>query len=253
MRDFSQCKRYLYVNKYFIDMDNEKLFAYRKKFAENAKADKFVRSYYKSHGSMPTSNEVNVARVLTAEEVAAVEFSVQVSALVEEGSVEPTPVEEVAEWEYIWNEETWNASYANGTLKDYYVWADGLSPYKEDLWNTVENRPANWNDIEKDENGNPIEYEDGYHYANCVRCWQGAVNAPGAAYPWCGVKITPFNGAIKLEYGDAVAYPWGEYREFTRTFAIASIPTTFGEEYKLDGEGKTTFDPSGLVATLIKK
>ena len=88
-----------------------------------------------------------------------------------------------ATWEYIYNEQTWNESYNNGLLKTYYNHYDAASPYKEDLWNTVENRPANWNDIEKDGQGNPIEYEDGYHYTNCVRCWQGAINAPGAQYP----------------------------------------------------------------------
>ena len=235
-------------------MDNEKLLFYRKKFAENAKADKFIRGYFKSHGNLPTAGAVNIAKALTESEVAAVEFSAQVSSLVDRGSVIPAPIDEVvAEWEYIWNEETWNESYANGLLKDYYEWADGLSPYKEDLWNTVAQRPANWSDIEK-ENGKPIEYEDGYHYTNCVRCWQGALNAPEAKYPWCCVKIDePFVGAVKLEYEDAEVYPWGENREFKRTFAIESIPSAFGEEYKLDGNGETTFDPSKLVATLVKR
>lgn len=228
-------------------MDNEKLLAYRKKFAELAKADKFVREYYKENGEMPSTGELNEGKALTTEEVKELEFNVQVSSLIDSVSNE-----EVGVWDYIWNEETWNESYENGALKDYYVWADGISPYKEDLWNTVEQRPANWSDIEKDGEGKPIEYEDGYHYTNCVRCWLGAVNAPGAAYPWCGVKFTPFEGKIKFEYGDAIAYPWGEHKVFTRTFAIASIPTELGMEYKLDGNGETTFDPAGLTVTLIK-
>lgn len=232
--------------------DNKNIF-FRKLVAEKNKARRFVMDYYKENGSMPGIEEVNDNRGLSEDELAAIDFSAEVSKKVAHADAMQKTTEEVGEWDYIWNEDTWNASYANGALKDYYVWSDGLSPYKEDLWNTVEQRPANWNDIEKDGSGNPIEYEDGYHYANCERCWLGAVNAPGAAYPWCGVKFTAFNGTIRFNYdGGEAVYPWGEYKEFKRTFAIASIPTELGMEYKLDGAGQTTFDPSKLAVTLVK-
>ena len=224
---------------------------FRTLFAENRKAKDFAKNYFREHGEMPSEQEVDAAKVLTLEEKAELEFEKEVSAAVSLSNHEISEV--AADWDYIWNEETWNASYENGVLKDYYVWADSLSPYKEDLWNTVELRPANWNDIEKDEHGQPIEYEDGYHYLNCVRCWLGAVNAPGAAYPWCGVKISAFNGYIEFAYEDKTAFPWGEKtRAFKRTFAIASIPTELGMEYKLDAEGHTTFVPENLDVTLIK-
>lgn len=232
--------------------DNKSIF-FRKLVAEKNKARKFIRDYYKENGAMPGIGEVNNNRGLSEDELAAIDFAAEVSKKIADADAMQETTEEVGEWDYIWNEDTWNASYANGALKDYYVWADSLSPYKEDLWNTVEQRPANWNDIEKDGSGNPIEYEDGYHYANCERCWLGALNAPGAAYPWCGVKFTAFNGTIKLNYdGGEAVYPWGEYKEFKRTFAIASIPTELGMEYKLDGDGQTTFDPSKLVVTVVK-
>lgn len=174
---------------------------------------------------------------------------------------EPEPEETEATWEYIWNEETWNAAYAGETMQAYYTWADevGSYPYKEDLWNEAEQRAANWNDIPKDESGQPIETDHGYEYIDslgnpCVRCWLGAVNAPGAKYPWCVVTVpNPFEGTIKFVYdgGDPV-YPWGEEnRSFTRGFGIASIPTELGEEYLLDGDGNTTFDPTKLVVTLV--
>ena len=227
-------------------MDNTKI-SQRKLFAERQKAKKFIRKYYGEHGSMPTSEDINAAKVLTPEEVAKIAFDEQVAEVAEQASKET-----VAAWDYIWDETSWNESYANGVLKDYYVWADGLSPYKEDLWNTVEQRAANWNDVEKDEQGNPIEYEDGYHYINCVRCWLGALNAPGAQYPWCAVRISPFEGYIKWEYEDKVVYPWGDKaREFKRTFAVASVPEELGAEYKLV-DGKTTFEPEKLVVTLIE-
>lgn len=50
-------------------------------------------------------------------------------------------VEDPADWQYIDSEESWNDSYANGALKDYYA----ANP-SEDLWNTTENRAANYND-----------------------------------------------------------------------------------------------------------
>jgi len=225
-----------------------KTLEFQKFFAERAKAKDFTRKYVKEHGSFPSVELINEAKALTPEEEAKIELDAEIGAVISRsGSEEP------ASWDYIWNEETWNASYENGVLKDYYIWADGASPYKEDLWNTVENRPANWNDIEKDEQGNPIEYEDGYHYANCVRCWLGAINAPGAAYPWCAARISSFEGIIRWDYNDSqTAFPWGTTsRKFNRTFAIASVPRELGEEYKLDSEGHTTFEPEKLTVTLV--
>ena len=157
-------------------------------------------------------------------------------------------------WEYIYDETSWNQSYQNGLLATYYAHYDSASPYKEDLWNTVENRAANWNDIEKDGQGNPIEYDDGYHYTNCVRCWQGAINAPGAQYPWAAVALPiPFEGYVKFTYDNGTpVYPWGDnIRTFSRGFGIASIPSELGSEFLLDNQGQTTFDPAKLQVTLL--
>ena len=176
-----------------------------------------------------------------------------------QSGVTPTPVPPTPEknWEYIWNEETWNESYANGGLKRYYEWCDGgaTAPYKEDLWNTVENRPANWNDTLKDEEGNPVVGEDGYYtYLNCERCWLGALNAPGAKYPW-GVVTPPipFTGIIKFVYDkNNVAYPWGDsVREFGRGFGCASVPTVYGDEYLLV-DGVSSFEPEKLEVSFIE-
>ena len=158
-------------------------------------------------------------------------------------------------WEYIHDEQSWNDSYQNGLLATYYAHYDAASPYKEDLWNTVEQRPANWNDIEKDGQGNPIEYEDGYHYTNCVRCWQGAINAPGAKYPWAAVAMpVPFEGYIKFTYDNGTpVYPWGDnIRTFSKGFGIASIPEELGNEFLLDAQGNTTFDPTKLQVKLLQ-
>ena len=49
--------------------------------------------------------------------------------------------EEETTFEYIHDEATWNASYANGALKSYYA-----NNPDEDRWNVAENRAGNFND-----------------------------------------------------------------------------------------------------------
>ena len=231
-------------------MDSKTL-SYRKFFAELAKAKKFANEYYQEHGEMPSAEQVNEAKVLTEAEVNEIELSVEIG-----GSVAKDMKESPAAWDYVWNEETWNDSYENGGLKAYYEWADGgaTAPYKEDLWNEVENRPANSKDWRKDEHGQPVIDENGYYiYDNCVRCWLGALNAPGAQYPWAVVKPPiPFKGTIRFIYdGGEEVYPWGEsVRTFGRGFGCASIPVELGEEYILH-DGVTSFDPEKLEVTLI--
>ena len=155
-----------------------------------------------------------------------------------------------AEWEYIYDETTWNAAYANPTLQAYYEWSDEANkPYKEDLWNTVENRAANGDDMDgTDENGQG-------NYPDCVRCWDGAVNAPGAKYPWAVITLPkPFEGTVKFVYdgGDPV-YPFGsEMKTFNKGFGIVSIPTELGDEFLLDANGETTFDKTKLEIKLVQ-
>lgn len=225
---------------------------FRTIFAENQKAKQFVREYIKEHGDAPSAAQINEAKALTTEEMETITTNNSLSEVVAASAGESVGV-----WEYIWNESTWNESYENGGLKDYYVWADQVNaPYKEDLWNTLENRPARLSDARKDpETGEYVLDENGnYIYDNCVRCWLGALNAPGAAYPWCCVNIHPFAGNIRFNYnGGEDVFPWGtDTRVFKRTFAIASIPTELGEEYKLDGEGHTTFEPEKLNVTIVR-
>lgn len=71
-------------------------------------------------------------------------------------------------YNYVYNEETWNNSYQNGGLKLYYqAYPD------EDRWNEQAQRPARATDK-----------VDGQWPDYCVQCWKGAINAPGAKFPW---------------------------------------------------------------------
>lgn len=135
-------------------------------------------------------------------------------------------------FDYIYDEASWNDSYENGGLKLYY------EKYpEEDLWNTVENRPATAADRAADGT-----------YPNCIHCWQGAINAPGAKYPW----IVPHfdlieNAKITFEYeGKEPVKPWGDTLfsdvDGNKKWGCASVPVELGEEFILDNQGHTTFD-----------
>lgn len=154
-------------------------------------------------------------------------------------------------FDYIHDEASWNASYTNGGLKLYYQWADeATKPYKEDLWNTVENRAANINDVKVDpETGEKMVDENGsYIYENCIRCWMGALNAPGAKYPWIVPYFTTdVNSKIIFSYeGKDNVRPWGDKifgkGNDHKEWGCASIPEELGEEFILDEHGETTFD-----------
>lgn len=85
---------------------------------------------------------------------------------------------------------------------------------------------------------------------DCPHCWQGAINAPGAKYPWCVVTLPiPFDGTIKFVYDETNVVERTANTE--HGYYIEAIPTLFGEEYKLDENGDTTFDSSKLNVTLI--
>lgn len=182
---------------------------------------------------------------------------------------EPKPEPAIAEWSNLANEASWNAAYAdeNGTLRKYYNYYDEANfPYQEDLWNTVENRPANGLDIETEdgrpvwEGGVPVVDENGHSiYVNCERCWKGAINAPEASYPWAVVEVpADFEGTIALQYkGGEPVYPWGEEdKVFSKGFAIASIPTELNmPELKVNeaGEAEVALEEGDVVITLVPK
>ena len=108
--------------------------------------------------------------------------------------------------------------------------------------------------------GVPVVDENGHSiYTNCERCWKGAINAPGASYPWAVIAIPAgFEGKIEFSYkGGKAVYPWGEEdRVFNKGFGIASIPSELNmSELKVNenGEAEVAMSKDDLAITLIKK
>ena len=154
-----------------------------------------------------------------------------------------------AEWDYIWNAETWNTAYnkQNSPLKTYL----DRNP-DEDRYNTQANRWAY--DTDK-VNGEWPEY--------CVQSWSGAISAAGAKYPWAVVNFPiPFTWIVSFSYDNwEPVYPWWEtIRTFNYWYGVASIPVELWDEFLLTGttkvggvlvDGTTTFEKDKLVVTLI--
>ena len=154
------------------------------------------------------------------------------------------------------SEEIYNSlmNDENSGLSLYYKWSDQVNaPYKEDLWNTVAGRAANINDAKKDsETGEFLLDEAGnYIYENCERCWQGAIGAPGAKFPWMVVKydgVEPSTITFKYTYPNGAVKtvnPWGDKvfggnpEEPRRVWGVASLAAEFEDNDFLIGG---TFD-----------
>ena len=88
-------------------------------------------------------------------------------------------------------------------------------------------------------------------YQNCVHCWEGTINAPGAKLPWAVVDSWE-NGKLGLTVDDVTVYPWGEEAS-SKEWGVASLPTEFADtEVEIqtidpaNQEATDTFDPSTL-------
>lgn len=134
----------------------------------------------------------------------------------------------------------------DGTDYFFEIWGYDLTPKDCELFSNVEMTEST---------GKTFEIATVSFSENCVHCWQGAINAPGASYPWAVIDVpAEFHGTIKCEYKETVKYPWGEeYKDFNKGYAIFSIPTEFGEEFKVDenGNAKTTFAKTKLNIYLV--
>lgn len=109
---------------------------------------------------------------------------------------------------------------------DYYtpIWGYDLAPHEAELFTNVECTES----AGKTFSITTVSFSD-----DCKHCWEGSINAPGAAYPWLVITLpVPTEGKIEIEGGNKLGnkkvYPWGnEYKSFEHGYAICSIPTEF--------------------------
>lgn len=80
---------------------------------------------------------------------------------------------------------------------------------------------------------------------DCNQCWEGAVNAPGAKYPWIVANFDlDVNAKLRFEYeGKDSVYPWGN-KVFHKGWGCASIPVGFSDDaFKVSADGSgSSFD-----------
>lgn len=197
--------------------------------------------------------------------------------------VPPVPPEEESdEYDYVYDEASWNESEANGALKKYH------EKYpEEDWWNNAENRAVNYNDrlytgtVDgtevngkakwESDNAQSIKIDDVTFYAaifygfepqtlelfndvnltesadktfvitevgyssDCSRCWQGAINNPGAKYPWvCPNFVTDVNGKVVFRYeGFEDVQPWGDRVFHFDDWGCESVAKLYGDDFDI--------------------
>jgi len=130
--------------------------------------------------------------------------------------------------------------------QDYYVSVSAATPWNQLYRLAVDEQGNNYVDIW-------VKITSCGYTGSVQQSWSGAINAPGAAYPWAVLTLPkPFAWTIKFVYdGGSPVYPWWENAiVFNKWYAIASIPTELGNEYLLDVNGETTFDPNKLQISL---
>lgn len=163
-------------------------------------------------------------------------------------------IEEEASWVYVNNEESWNESYTNGALKDYYE----ANP-TEDLWNSSENRAANYNDrvyegtldgestqcsVEwASDNAQKLTFSTGEYYAAIFYELD-----PKDIELFTDVELTVSTGktfnATSVHYSDSCQH---SYRgavnapESTLPWVVISIPKGFTGVIKCDYKGEVSY------------
>lgn len=113
---------------------------------------------------------------------------------------------EYTTFEYIYDEATWNESFANGVLKQYYAkYPD------EDMWVFADQEHFDNNDPTGGHYGLGTDKTNGEWTPLAKHCWAGTVNATGAKLPWICVSFNSDAQAnVIFTYdGKANVKPWG--------------------------------------------
>ena len=143
-----------------------------------------------------------------------------------------------------WNSDTTQKIEING-VEYYAAIFYGMEPCTVELFSdaTLETLVGTFNITN-------IAYNE-----NCVKCWTGAIKAPGAQYPW--VAVNGWNGVLELTIGENTVKPYGE-EPMTKEWGVISLPSAFGTDIvpAIDPdnqEATDTFDPSTLTVNCETK
>jgi hypothetical protein len=198
---------------------------------------------------------------------------------------DPSYIESI-EYDYVYDEASWNASEASGALSKYHA-----KYPEEDWWNNTANRACNYNDriylgtlVEAEASANVsatvawaseaaqkitidgVDYFGAIFYgfepqdvvlfndvalteaadktlqissisysSDCGRSWAGALNAPGAQYPWvCPNFTTDVNGTVIFRYeGADDVKPWDDKVFHAGDWGCESVAKLFGDDFDI--------------------
>ena len=197
---------------------------------------------------------------------------------------EPKPAEEESDaYDYVFDEDSWNESEANGALKKYH------EKYpEEDWWNNAADRACNYNDrlykgtLDSEEVESLVEWASGdaqkltingdvyygpifygfvpqdvelfndidltesagkvlliseiTYNGDCSRCWKGAINNPGAQYPWvCPNFEDDVDAKVVFRYeGAEDEMPWGDKVFHAGDWGCESVAKVYGDDFDID-------------------
>ena len=152
------------------------------------------------------------------------------------------------------------ATWISDTVQKITNELDNTEIYYLDMFYSLdENTHELFTDQEMTETAGVYAKFTSVSYPKCIHCWEGAVNAPGAKYPW----IAPYfeynvNSKIKFEYeGLDSVMPWGDkvFNNETLNWGCASVSSEFNEPSFLIHEngnpGESTFDVAKFKMILI--
>lgn len=198
--------------------------------------------------------------------------------------VPPVPSEEESdEYDYVYDEASWNESEENGALKKYH------EKYpEEDWWNNAEDRAVNYNDrlykgelegveVEgkakwESDTAQSVTIDSTKYYASifygfepqslelysdvnlteptgkifaitevsysedCSRCWKGAINNPGAQYPWvCPNFERDVDAKVIFRYeGFEDVQPWGDKVFHDGGWGCESVAKLYGNDFDIN-------------------
>jgi hypothetical protein len=162
-----------------------------------------------------------------------------------------TEVETIADYDYIWNESTYNSAMSNEPLQAYYE-----DHPEEDCWNTAENRPVNYNDrkytgtIDDVETSGTAKWES--DNAQMITIGNDAYYAP-IFYGFDPQTVELYNDAeltesagksfviTKVSYDDNCPHSWNAVNKDAFPWVVVELPKPF------EGTVKFVYDETNVV------